>query len=74
MPHRDLTRNVWEGWTPLDFIRELEPSIRLIMNGESWRKPFANRTELAEYCKENQPYYKKKVPEVVEYFARIYGL
>ena len=71
---RDFDRNVWEGWTPRDFIRALEPSIRIIMDGGSWRKPFTSKAELAEYCRDNQPYYKKRVPEVVDYFANAYGL
>ena len=71
---RDLDRNVWEGWTPRAFINALEPSIRIIMNGESWRRPFTSKAELAEYCRDNQPYYKKRVPEVVSYFAEKYGL
>ena len=71
---RDLDRNVWEGWTPRAFINALEPSIRIIMDGRSWRDPFTSKAELAEYCRDNQPYYKKRVPEVVNYFAEKYGL
>ena len=71
---RDLDRNVWEGWTPRAFIEALEPSIRTIMDGRSWRDPFTSKAELAEYCRDNQPYYKKRVPEVVDYFANAYGL
>lgn len=71
---RDLDRNVWEGWTPRAFIEALEPSIAMIMTGRSWKKPFTSKAELAEYCCDNQPYYKKKVPEVVDYFAKAYGL
>ena len=71
---RDLDRNVWEGWTPRAFIEALEPSIRIIMDGRSWRDPFTSKAELAEYCRDNQPYYKKRIPEVVSYFAEKYGL
>ena len=74
MPKRDLDRNVWEGWTPRDFIEALEPSIDMIMTDRSWRGPFTSKTELAEYCRDNQPFYKKRVPEVVSYFSEKYGL
>ena len=70
----NLDRVVWEGWTPRDFIERLSTEIDMIMSGQSWKKPFKNKTELAEYCKDNQPYYKKNVPEVVTYFARIYDI
>lgn len=70
----NLNRNVWEGWTPQHFIDELEPEIDLIMNNRSWVKPFKNKAELAAYCKDHQPYYKKNVPEVVSYFCKKYGI
>lgn len=70
----NLHRNVWEGWTPRMFIDDLSPQIEMIMSGESWIKPFKTKTELAKYTKENQPYYKKTIPEVNAYFAKRYGL
>lgn len=70
----DLHRNVYEGWTPQDFIDELEPQVQMIMSGQSWQSPFQNKKELEDWCKDNQPYYKKKIPEVVNYFAEKYGI
>ena len=67
-------RHVYEGWTVQDYIDELEPQITMIMNGQSWRKPFATREDLARFCTENQSYYKKPIPEVINHFARRYGL
>jgi hypothetical protein len=64
----NLQRHIWEGWTPQDFIDELEPSFNQIMNGFSWQKPFRDREELKEWCMDQQPYYKKYIPEVVDYF------
>jgi hypothetical protein len=69
-----LQRVIWEGWTVQNFIDELEPQIDMIMRGESWRKPFETKKELAQFTKENQPYYKKTIPAVNAYFARKYGL
>jgi hypothetical protein len=64
----NLQRHIWEGWTPQDFIDELEPTFNQIMNGFSWQKPFRDREELKEWCMYQQPYYKKYIPEVVDYF------
>jgi len=55
----NLQRNVWEGWTPQDFIEALSNELASIMDGRSWRKPFKTRKELTDYIKDNQPYYKK---------------
>ena len=70
----DMYRNVWEGWTPQDFINELEPSLDVIMEGKSWQKKFENKKDMVEWIKSNQPYYKKSIPEVNNYFAKKYNL
>lgn len=70
----DLDRHVWEGWTPRAFIEELIPEMDMIMNGESFRKPFQTKVDIAKYTAENQPYYKKQVPEVVSFFCSRYGI
>ena len=61
-------RHIWEGWTVQNFIDELEPTFDMIMSRQSWHKPFKNSEELREWCKSNQPYYKKHIPEVFKYF------
>lgn len=70
----DMNRNVWEDWTPQDFINELEPSLSVIMEGKSWQKKFENKKDMVEWIKSNQPYYKKSIPEVNNYFAKKYNL
>lgn len=67
-------KHVWEGWSVRDFIAELNPQIDTIMSGGSWRKPFTSKKELAEWCRDNQPYYKKPIPDVVNHYASVYGL
>ena len=64
----NLNKHIWEGWTVQDFINDLEPSFNMIMDGKSWQKPFTSKEELKKWCMENQPYYKKYIPEVVTYF------
>ena len=65
----DYDREIWEGWTPRLFINDLEPMFDMIMAGDSWQKPFTTREEIKAWCMSNQPYYKKYVPEVVDYFV-----
>lgn len=64
----NLERNIYEGWRPIDFINELEPIFNMIKNNQSWQKPFKNDKELKQWCMDNQPYYKKYIPEVFNYF------
>ena len=70
----DLQKHIWEGWTVGDFVERLTPELDHIMSGRSWRRPFTSKQELAVWCRENQPYYKKHIPGVVAYFARRYRL
>ena len=70
----NLDRYIWEGWTVQSFIEVLEPQLEMIMNGQSWKKPFKSKEELKKWCMDNQPYYKKYIPEVVTYFAKKYNL
>lgn len=63
-------RHIWEGWTVQNFIDELEPSFNQIMSEQSWQKPFKTKEELKKWCMENQPYYKKYIPEVCTYFRK----
>lgn len=67
--NENLNKHIWEGWRVADVINELSWQVELIMSGDSIRKPFANKEELAAWCKDNQPYYKKRIPEVNAYFA-----
>jgi hypothetical protein len=70
----DLNRHVWEGWTVQAFIDELEYQVNIIMQGQSITKKFENKEELKLWCMDNQPYYKKSIPEVVKYFANKFNL
>jgi len=65
----NLDKHIWEGWTVGAFIESLEPMFDMIMRGQSWNKPFNTKQEVKEWCKDNQPYYKKHIPDVVNYFV-----
>ena len=70
----NYNKEIFEGWTVQDFIDELEPEIDAIMTNKSWVKSFKNKAQLKCYCMDNQPYYKKYIPEVVEHFANKYNI
>ena len=67
-------KHIWEGWTVLDFINHLQPQIYQIKQNQSWQKPFKTKNELKKWCMNNQPYYKKYIPEVVNHFAQDFNL
>ena len=64
----NLEKHIWEGWRVIDFINELEPIFNMIQSNQSWQKPFKDTKELKQWCMDNQPYYKKHIPEVFNYF------
>jgi len=66
----DMKKHIWEGWTVQQFIDELEPAFNMIMRGQSWKNPFQTKKELKEWCKYEQPYYKKHIPGVYNYFLK----
>lgn len=57
-----------------DFIEALKDDISDIMDDLSIIPPFRNKDELKKYCIENQPYYKKYIPEVIEHFTNKYNI
>ncbi len=67
-------RHVWEGWTVQDFIEDLEPTFDMVMAGQSHKSPFKDSKELKKWLMDNQPYYKKHIPEVFSYFKKRAGL
>ncbi|MBF0650773.1 hypothetical protein IR083_18280 [Dysgonomonas sp. GY75] len=70
----DYNKHVWEGWTVRGFIDELQPSVAMIMNNRSRQEPFQTRQEVKIWCMDNQPYYKKYIPGVVDHFCREYNI
>lgn len=54
------TRHIWEGWTVQDFINDLEITFQY--------QTFETRNDVIKWCKDEQPYYKKHIPEVANYF------
>ena len=61
-----LNRHIWEGWRVRDFIEHLEFSFRYEAD------KLQNESDVKKWCKNNQPYYKKSIPEVNQYFINIW--
>lgn len=59
-------RHVWEGWTVQDFIKDLELTFQY--------QKFKTKEEVKDWCKSEQPYYKKHIPEVYNHFRKKAGL
>jgi hypothetical protein len=72
----DRDKHVWEGWTVGDFIDDIEPMFDTIQNGNNWglNTKFKDKSDLKKWVKDNQPYYKKHIPEVYKYFLNKSGL
>ena len=50
-------KHIWEGWTVGDFIDDIEPVFNMCA-------PFHDKQSLKKWVAQEQPYYKKHVPEV----------
>ena len=70
----NLNKHIWEDWTVQDFINSLEPNLDMIQTNNSWQSPIADKNKLKQWCMDNQPYYKKYIPEVVNYLAEKYNI
>ena len=70
MVNRD--KHIWEGWTVGNFIDDIEPMFNMATHIN--RRPFTNKAELKQWVKDSQPYYKKHIPEVYNYFLKKSGL
>jgi len=62
----NTSRHIWEGWTVQDFIDELEVTFPF--------QNFKTKDDVKKWCKSEQPYYKKHIPEVAKHFIAKAGL
>ena len=68
-------KHIWEGWTVGDFIDEIEPAFNTIQGSTAFDKvSFESKSQLKKWVKDEQPYYKKHIPEVYNYFLQKSGL
>jgi hypothetical protein len=57
----NMDKHIWEGWTVGAFIEDLEIPFR-------YHAKFKSRDEVKEWAMSNQPYYKKYIKDVVDYY------
>jgi hypothetical protein len=60
-------KHIWEGWTVGDFIDDVEFAFDRCA-------PFHDKQSLKRWVAQEQPYYKKHIPEVYKYFLQKSGL
>ncbi len=64
-------KHIWEGWTVGDFIDDIEVTF-------NYRSKYSNfwksKEDLKKWVISEQPYYKKHIPEVYNYFLQKSGL
>ena len=64
-------KRIWEGWTVGDFIDDIEVTF-------NYRSKYSNfwksKEDLKKWVASEQPYYKKHIPEVYNYFLQKSGL
>ena len=70
----NLNKHIWEGWTVKDFIEDLTIELDMIQENKAITTRLTTKEELKKWCMSNQPYYKKHIPEVVEFFSNKYNL
>lgn len=63
----NLNKHIWEGWTVGNFIEEINPTFNIIVK-QYGVKHWENNSGLKKWIKQEQPYYKKHIPEVYKYF------
>lgn len=70
----NYNKHIWEGWRIKDFIDELEYAVdNLICNSIEFHIT-VTRKDIEKCCIDNQPYFKKVIPEVVEHFCQKYNI
>lgn len=70
----DFNKEIWEGWTVQDFIEELEEEIDTFVSNSREFHTNITRNDIKKFCMDNQPYYKKYIPDVVNYFCNRYNI
>jgi len=61
-------KHIWEGWTVGEFIDDLEIFFEFV------KEDLKTKEDVRTWCASNQPYYKKRIPEVSNYFINKIGL
>lgn len=60
-------KHIWEGWTVGDFIDDIEVTFNYRLKYSNFWK---SKEDLKKWIISEQPYYKKHIPEVYNYFLQ----
>lgn len=76
----NYNKHIREGWTVRDIIEEMEDIVAMIMQGQSFKKPFRSKEELVLWLRDNYPGQvaprkpKQAISEVEKHFCLQWGL
>lgn len=59
----DYSKHIWEGWTVQNFVDDLEVIFYFHQDN------LKTKEDVKKWCTDNQPYYKKYIPDVVNHFC-----
>lgn len=74
MKNIDYNKHIWEGWLVKDFIEELNDVVDIFVSNSNEFHSKITKEDLKKFIVDNQPYYKKEIPEVIEYFINKYNI
>lgn len=70
----NYSKHIWEGWTVRDFINDIEYSVDITINDYKSRGIVITKDIISRITSDQQPYYKKIIPDVVNYFCNKYNV
>lgn len=70
----NYNKHIWEGWTVQDFVDDLDIIYPVEIEMGKEVSLLKTKEEVKKWCMDNQPYYKKYIPEVVQHFINKYNI
>lgn len=70
----NYSKHIWEGWTVRDFINDIEYSVDITINDYKSRGIVITKDIISRITSDQQPYYKRVIPDVVNYFCNKYNV
>lgn len=70
----NYSKYIWEGWTVRDFINDIEYSVDITINDYKSRGIVITKDIISRITSDQQPYYKRVIPDVVNYFCNKYNV
>lgn len=74
MSRINFDKHIYEGWTVEDFINELKDIYPITYEMGKEVSLLTSKEEVKKWCMDNQPHYKKHIPDVVKFFINKYKI